>query len=1083
MAIIDVIKLKLVVEKRQVDDWYAIHGARRDSVVDRFMAQKGRLITGLKEKMGVDNLDAVTREEETKLAAYKFDQKELADIISGEISLAEPTKTLRIAAVKEKIAFKIKSAQEELNTLIGSAKSVPGHDRSEFAALITSAELEARNTNLALSEKGIIKNVEEFFTNENTSFIDNMVKLRDALGTYMASKPYAALKPEIKKEIVRDYLFKLDELLGAYNELDLHASIVDPSTSPSQAIIAIGNKLGTPQFALYANTIKALALAQQNINDIAELGQLMIGSSLLGGYTIRPPQHNQRYALQFQTIVKDLAKIAKLPGGDTSNVSTVDSRNSADLSLGKGTSMGMALQSEVGNRDSAKVAAKQMHGIATEDLQVFVLRKILDINFNSPLQPKLKESTEVDFPDGYLKAMLVKAYPDMFYLDAKQDLMVKNVRDQFDRFTNVQTALGINTNIPGAKFTFDPQNFDVIKLNELYAADKNPLWVVLKSTKPVVDDHFSALQKVEAYIELAKLLEEKAIGKGHRYQGALNLAKAAFAIAKQHPETISMVNGAFGSKSKLGEKIIDKHESREQAGIRAILTEIPPIPIVTKVILDQTKAALVAETAKVKVETTKVTTLTGRVEAQTAHVERLTTELTAANSELKGLRTELSTREQRIAALDGQLSTASSSLEGVRKELITITNERNALAQQVTRIEADKSQLVTNLSKAQKKNETLEQALQQSKSKVVDLTTQVSALTSKVGEQTEQIRTLTEVNGVLKQELTTSKAAKVTLTTELESAKESASSLTEQLQAAQSGRKALEGEVAQHKSAVAEGQAEAGKLITRVDEQAVRISTLVGDVKFLQSTTETQQSTIKAQLTELNELRPRAEATGALEDRIKILERELAHAKAAVVVSPPDLLTPPRALGGAPDASRGANEPSPELVAARKNLQAALLNLSNHGHGADTILRDFCLGNLGNIDNKDIFQLKDIMKQAKILTGITSAVNIIMSTLKMSDGWFSSSGGQKAKAIEKAMHSLPIEERIQLLKVGNLKSKAAGAQYPACDSFFKALSTQRSMLSRLFGKEESTSFTQFKSKMNDFSEEDKPSNLGPNPRN
>ena len=188
----------------------------------------------------------------------------------------------------------------------------------------------------------------------------------------------------------------------------------------------------------------------------------------------------------------------------------------------------------------------------TQQRRTFALHRILEMQINNPQRA---EKYPKEYLAAYLKTMLGKGCNDAFYFSPTGRFMVlKN-----DLFKKISEALGSLAEI-------DPAKFDAKALDDLYVQERNPLWLVLKSTIPVSNDKFSVEQKIQAYQDVAIASIKKQFDKTGKYELVLAMQKAAFAVAKEHGALDQFIK-SFGPESKLGKYIAKKikgHDSQEQ---------------------------------------------------------------------------------------------------------------------------------------------------------------------------------------------------------------------------------------------------------------------------------------------------------------------------------------------------------------------------------------------------------------------------------------------------------------------------------------------------------------------------------------
>ncbi|MDF1646334.1 MAG: hypothetical protein P1U61_05040 [Legionellaceae bacterium] len=177
----------------------------------------------------------------------------------------------------------------------------------------------------------------------------------------------------------------------------------------------------------------------------------------------------------------------------------------------------------------------------TLDKQSAILQALLFLNINSPVSAKQKNGQpkiELQYLDTYLKTILTEGFPDIFSLSANGQLaiLIENNND-------IARALGLHID-PDC---LNPENFDIDALNRLTSELKRnpstadnpnpldtPLWHVLKSMKPVVDNEFSMSQKVQSYEEVMNLIKDDRIGQTGQEKLGLNVANAAIQTIRKN---------------------------------------------------------------------------------------------------------------------------------------------------------------------------------------------------------------------------------------------------------------------------------------------------------------------------------------------------------------------------------------------------------------------------------------------------------------------------------------------------------------------------------------------------------------------
>ena len=140
----------------------------------------------------------------------------------------------------------------------------------------------------------------------------------------------------------------------------------------------------------------------------------------------------------------------------------------------------------------------------------------------------------------YLENLLVEAYPDSFMKPNDVFLVSSGINKHT---LQIYDALGIDAN--RAKEPIRPAIFQPNGLDNLYRMTNNPVWILLKTIKPI-SEQWSLLNKVEAYHELIqltkngrfKLNNNLAIDQGRSIaDDLLNIVKTQL---EAHPEELTV---------------------------------------------------------------------------------------------------------------------------------------------------------------------------------------------------------------------------------------------------------------------------------------------------------------------------------------------------------------------------------------------------------------------------------------------------------------------------------------------------------------------------------------------------------------
>ncbi|GGI77363.1 hypothetical protein [Legionella impletisoli] len=447
-------------------------------------------------------------------------------------------------------------------------------------------KLHELNKKLEKTEITALHNLNEFFAKERI-MIANIDKLRTILSSDEVQKELHKLDPK-EQQFFKQYLNQLTELIDAYQTINFHKPLANPSASTDEVVNEMESLITSKQFKDYTARMIPLIL---DFPELQKMNNKKITQALntqsyqfsdrlsFEARAVIPVQHIMRYQLQLNEIVNTLNSFDKLIKESESieSLSSLDARMSLDSNLTPlsipsrdtlsraSTTASMALEraieiASVANiekekRDVAELALREIASEAYKHPEV-MLQKILELNLNSPNQ-RVNGIATKHF-DVYLKTILSTVYRDQFSLPEHSEELEVNSENKI----LIYEALGI-TNFSEPIDRIEPSLFKPESLDKLYTKNKNPLWLVLKSTKPI-DETFSAEDKIKTLQQLAEVYKAGKMGKTEKYLGAYELAKTAYAIAEQYPEAIALAKESFGPQSPLGTWIIKKHEEHKK---------------------------------------------------------------------------------------------------------------------------------------------------------------------------------------------------------------------------------------------------------------------------------------------------------------------------------------------------------------------------------------------------------------------------------------------------------------------------------------------------------------------------------------
>ena len=398
----------------------------------------------------------------------------------------------------------------------------------------------------------------------------------------------------------------------------------------------------------------------------------------------------------------------------------------------------------------ALIATKNAEDLFKKDLKpeekkVIALRKILSINMNTPLA--VQGDSEVKDFGPYLQTVLLKAYPNLFKLDPHKNEFSISAGD---KYIEIHKALGIDMRGKD-KITLDPAKFDAQSLDMLYKSDENPLWIALKSTKPV-DAQFTAVEKIKSYEEIALEFQNKKIGDTQKSEGAYQVAKAAKAIATESGE-IEAFKLAFASDKKdgLGEWMVSK--GKKQADKDEITRGLTLSEPASKTELSKSSES-VAPSFDSSSNSSSSSSLSDAPELSAVSAERSwTPDIRPQAQEALDSEEQLNNLEQ----IKLQLHTTQQELSEKKEELASsqqeVKTEKMAHSSQMQQAELQ-------LAEAQKTIQEQSSSLTIEQQKAVQLATELGGAKEKIETQsaekhklTSQVRVLQEENASFKTEL------------------------------------------------------------------------------------------------------------------------------------------------------------------------------------------------------------------------------------------------------------------------------------------------------------------------------------------
>jgi biotin-(acetyl-CoA carboxylase) ligase len=405
--------------------------------------------------------------------------------------------------------------------------------------------------------------IEEALLTE-AKFIADMKRFRLLL-TMTLRHLVAQNTDEARKDalIFKDYLDKLEALFNDYSQLANPLENIT-SANPEELLNTMCARFKENHFQLALNQLMDLTEKYNSVNEVfekkyrAQLEQSELFHTIsrgLGfqGMLIMPAQNLPRYYMPLEEMVK------KLKGAELESLNP-----NVPAMIAKAEDAIQGIKDTIGRRQAVLRAIEQ-YNQASENKKNMMLRNIITFERDA-----LNSSQKTrDFPI-YLNKVLELTFPEYFQLTRKGELALI-LSATHSKYADVCAALGYNYKHLNASSELIPQRFDANALNRLYQDSQHPLWIILKSIKPI-DETFTATQKIQAYAEVAEAIKSKKIGATNKYHTAYQVAQAAIAVAESHPECKEMVRTIFGLQSELGQWIISKTKEQDQSLVRNKLT-------------------------------------------------------------------------------------------------------------------------------------------------------------------------------------------------------------------------------------------------------------------------------------------------------------------------------------------------------------------------------------------------------------------------------------------------------------------------------------------------------------------------------
>ena len=364
-------------------------------------------------------------------------------------------------------------------------------------------------------------------------------------GNFLSSKSLEKLPfTDAEKKTMAEYRRAIEDLLTSMHHENLFEDLLDDTlTNPMQALEKVQGRL-EKNFTTYEKKLSAIALLEDNMNAI---GEKYKNSDNLKKLKIKDPKTQQFFSEFFNpsastvTTKPTFAFLTQYPYRFTKQVielleagrANLEQRSRIDgdkpelrqatASINTTLNLMERIKSNIDVQRAVNLSALQVR--APENLT----KAILDFDLKFSTKEKMvDEATFAVCFDVYLKNLLANAYPSIFTSDATHDntrLSSSSFvdRSELSQYAIIKKALGM---IQSQESDLNPSKFDIKRLDSLFAQDKNPLWLALKSTIPV-SDTYPAEDKINNYIALAGEFYNRKITDKDKYKGALDMADAA----------------------------------------------------------------------------------------------------------------------------------------------------------------------------------------------------------------------------------------------------------------------------------------------------------------------------------------------------------------------------------------------------------------------------------------------------------------------------------------------------------------------------------------------------------------------------
>ena len=325
---------------------------------------------------------------------------------------------------------------------------------------------------------GVVKaasQIEEFVKNQRSSVI-RLCGGEVCLFEYLND----AAVNDVDKELIRKYLNHVASYRVAYELLNLHEILVPEEQTLEQASSKLCEKYNSRGFEKYQSITEAMYPLAMQINNLSKKYPHLQNADK---YTSPVFQVAPRYALQFKDLKKEMEKM---------NINTDSIEHTRQTAKKRAASYQGVVDSYQCVSELPMGSVQRREAAITGLLQMHLLPMMYDEEAYKTDEIAFHKST-------YLENLLVEAYPDSFMKPDDVFLVSSGINKHT---LQIYDALGIDAT--RAKEPLRPEIFQPNGLDNLYRMTNNPVWILLKTIKPI-SEQWSLLNKVAAYHELIQL--------------------------------------------------------------------------------------------------------------------------------------------------------------------------------------------------------------------------------------------------------------------------------------------------------------------------------------------------------------------------------------------------------------------------------------------------------------------------------------------------------------------------------------------------------------------------------------------------